>query len=203
MTWVIDKQFEFCYGHRVWSQQLEAEFCETGDVNCKCRFLHGHEGLVHVFLEGDELTRGMVTDFKHLGWLKNFINSNIDHKFMVDINDPYFEKIINGKLVRGLDGQLVSLHIKLDDNTHKVLPLIAVYVPETSHLAGYNLDVAQLEGCDREFYEGFFLVNFLPTSENLSKWIFDCVSVKMQRLGVKVSQIDWFETPKSRSSYRG
>jgi 6-pyruvoyltetrahydropterin/6-carboxytetrahydropterin synthase len=58
--WVIDKQFSFCYGHRVWSQKLVAEYCETGDTACKCRHLHGHEGLVHVFLEGDTL--GLVEE---------------------------------------------------------------------------------------------------------------------------------------------
>ena len=76
--WVIDKQFSFCYSHRVWSQELKEDFCATGDNQCKCRHWHGHEGLVHVFLEGDTLERGMVTDFKHLGWLKNFLDDQVN-----------------------------------------------------------------------------------------------------------------------------
>ena len=233
-TWTIDKQFSFCYGHRVWSQKLIGDYCESGDACCKCRHLHGHEGLVHVFLEGEELERGMVTDFKHLGWLKNFLDDNLDHKFIIDRNDPWFSKIINGELVYrkmavkdpdGRNGDMKAIDVEYlnveasrpaQDNVtlnHRVdlapsrqdplLELIPSYVPGTEHLAGYNLDVSSLEGPEQEFYEGFFIVDFLPTSENLSKWVFDVVDAKMSLIDVKTSQVDWFETPKSRSSYRG
>lgn len=234
MTWVIDKQFSFCYGHRVWSQELIGEYCETGDACCKCRHLHGHEGLVHVFLEGDELTRGMVTDFKHLGWLKNFLDDNLDHKFIIDRNDPWFQNIINGRLttiesaVPVAGDKMRAVNVPILDisgeppaeppvpsviNNHnagwtppppsRYLELVPSYVPGTEHLGGYNLDVSELSGPEEEFYEGFFIVDFLPTSENLSKWVYDCVDAKMSLIDVKTAQVDWFETPKSRSSYRG
>ena len=179
--WMIDKQFSFCYGHRVWSQKLENEFCESGDYKCKCRALHGHEGLVHVFLEGDELERGMVTDFKHLGWLKNFLDKQIDHKFIIDRHDPLYA--------------FVTRHMMLEE----------VYVPDTEHVAGYvlNTDALDPESPEFEYLDGIFVVDFVPTSENLSKWIFDCANAKMKKLGIKVSRVDWFETPKSRSTYIG
>lgn len=220
-NWTIDKQFSFCYGHRVWSQQLIGDYCESGDTSCKCRALHGHEGLVHVFLEGSELTRGMVTDFKHLGWLKNFLDDNLDHKFIIDRNDPWFDQIINGKLTtaefavsRGQEDYPVFGCDPMDDFHITTKPVLAVrdgielkmipsFVPGTKHLGGYNLDVQDLEGPEQEFYEGFFIVDFLPTSENLSKWVFDCVKAKMDLINVNTAQVDWFETPKSRSSYRG
>jgi len=208
--WVIDKQFDFCYGHRVWSQQLNADYCATGDASCKCRHNHGHQGLVHIFLEGDELTRGMVTDFKHLGWLKNFLDDNLDHKFILDRNDPIFEKIIDGKLSKAdwaVEGDDGNYHIDrrdvLDIEGDRILELLPAYVPGTEMISGYNLDVSKLEGAEQEFYEGYFIVDFLPTSENLSKWVFDCAAAKMSMIDVTVSQVDWFETPKSRSSYRG
>ena len=61
----------------------------------------------------------------------------------------------------------------------------------------------ELSGPEEEWFEGFFIVDFLPTSENLSKWVYDCVNAKMSLIDVKTAQVDWFETPKSRSSYRG
>lgn len=190
--WVIDKQFSFCYGHRVWTQKLVADFCEKGDTACKCRHLHGHEGLVHVFLEGDTLERGMVTDFKHLGWLKNFLDKVVDHRFIIDKNDPMFFMLVE------------SLH---KDLTGKVsMPLRPVIVPGTDHVAGYEIDLSDCKSVDTPEYEtleGYFIVDFTPTSEHLSKWIYDCAQAKMSQLGIKVSQIDWYETPKSRSSYRG
>ncbi len=30
----------------------------------------------------------MVTDFKHLNWFKEWLDNTIDHKFILDINDP-------------------------------------------------------------------------------------------------------------------
>lgn len=191
--WVIDKQFDFCYGHRVWTQKLNAEFCATGDTHCACRHIHGHQGNVHVFLEGETLERGMVTDFKHLGWLKNFLDNVIDHKFIIDKNDPMF-------------GQLVDAVYK-DLTGKSQVRFKEVIVPGTNHVAGYEVDLSDIEQLtdtpDYEVLEGYFIVNYTPTSENLCKWLFDCAQVKMKDLGIKVSQIDWYETPKSRSSYRG
>ena len=178
MSWIIDKTFEFCYGHRVWTQKLNGEY--AADLKCACRHLHGHEGKMQVYLTGDGLdSTGMVTDFRHLEWLKKWINTYIDHQFVIDKNDPLYEKIIGS---RGL---------------------VPVYVPDTSHIAGWHLDLTGLEvdTPEYEYYEGFMVVDFVPTSERLSAWMADLVEVKMKKLGVRVHHIDWWETPKSRSVF--
>jgi 6-pyruvoyltetrahydropterin/6-carboxytetrahydropterin synthase len=189
MSWVIDKQFSFCYGHRVWVQELLHDYCAKGDTKTKCRHLHGHEGLVHVFLEGDELNKqGMVTDFKHLGWLKDFLDDVIDHKFIIDVNDPRFEKTINGKIDRSQNNLFVT-------DSGSEIPMVPLVVPGTNMLVAYKLDTYTLHGPDQEFYDGFVIVDFVPTSENLSKWLFDIVDAKMSLIDVQVTRIDWFETP--------
>jgi hypothetical protein len=58
------------------------------------------------------------------------------------------------------------------------------------------------EGPLAEYYEGFFIVDFPPTSENLSKWIYEFAKIKMKPL-CEVSSVTWHETPKSVSVYRG
>ena len=204
--WMIDKQFDFCYGHRVWSQQLNADYCATGDACTKCRHLHGHQGEIHVFLEAPELERGMVTDFKHLGWFKNFIDDHLDHKFIIDLNDPWFVQILNAKPNfhrHELGDFLISLSAQQPLNTKegREIKTRGVYVPGTEHLAGWDLEVADMSGPEQEFYEGFFLVNFLPTSENLTKWMFECVDAKMSLINVKVTKVTLNETPKSRAEY--
>ena len=196
-NWVIDKEFNFCYGHRVWSQQLVKEFCASDDFCTKCRHLHGHEGKLNVFLEGNTLERGMVTDFKHLGWLKNFLDDNVDHKFIIDMSDPWFEHLLHGQ-IREVGGEQ-RLFIVGD----RALRLKPIFVPNTTHCAGWTLDVDALTGAEQEVYEGFFLVNFIPTSENLCKWVYDCIVAKMSRLDVNVQRVEWNETPKSRSTYFG
>jgi 6-pyruvoyltetrahydropterin/6-carboxytetrahydropterin synthase len=178
MTWIIDKTFEFCYGHRVHTQTLNGEY--AADLKCACRHLHGHEGKMQVHLTAPQLDHtGMVTDFRHLEWLKKWINTFIDHQFIIDKNDPLYGKIIGD---RGL---------------------VPVLVPETDFVAGWHLDLTDLEPNtpEYEYYEGFMVVDFVPTSEKLSEWMANLVEVKMKKLGVTVDNIEWWETPKSRSVF--
>lgn len=183
--WKISKQFNFAYGHRVWVQKLEKEFALNRQ--CVCRHLHGHEAEVHVHLVGDELdAQGMVTDFLHLSWLKKFFDDNVDHKFIMDKNDPLYNGMVGSQM-----------------------PLKPVYVPETDHIAGHVIDLDEgLRGFapdspQYEYSESFFIVDFVPTSENLSKWAYDLVTPKMAKIGVKVGEVEWWETPKSCSRYTG
>ena len=178
MTWIIDKTFEFCYGHRVHTQTLNGEY--AADLKCACRHLHGHEGKMQVYLTGDKLdATGMVTDFRHLEWLKKWINEYIDHQFIIDRNDPLYKQLLGDR------------------------PLVPVYVPNTTTVAGYNIDMRGIASNtpEYEYFEGFFVVDFVPTSEKLSSWMADLVEEKMSKLGVTVHHIDWWETPKSRSVF--
>jgi 6-pyruvoyltetrahydropterin/6-carboxytetrahydropterin synthase len=122
---------------------------------------------------------GMVTDFRHLEWLKKWINEYIDHQFILDKSDPLYDNIIGNR------------------------NLIPVLVPNTTHVAGWHLDLSGIEENtpEYEYYEGFMVVDFVPTSENLSAWMAELVEAKMQNLGVWVDKIDWWETPKSRSTF--
>ncbi len=177
--WEISKSFNFCYGHRVWTQELNKEF--SLDSQCKCRHLHGHEATVDVTLRSNELDKsGMVTDFKHLNWLKQWLDNYVDHKFIMDKNDPLFNTMF-----------------KLNRDDVSLIPVnVQGYV-------GYVFEKGDKEeGYLSEYYEGFFIVDFPPTSENLSKWIYEFTKLKMKPL-CEVSSVTWHETPKSVSVYRG
>lgn len=171
----IAKEFDFCYGHRVWSQELNSEL--SLDSCLKCRHLHGHQGKLIVYLESEKLDRGMVTDFKHLNWLKKWIDDVIDHKFIMDINDPLLSHEVpmigNLELEKFPEGYFLIPNPKLWDSNPAV----------------------------GEKYEGMIFVDFVPTSENLSKWIFDIVYEKMSKIGITVSCVQFYETPKSQSNY--
>ncbi len=174
MKWQISKQFDFCYGHRVWSQELNKEYAL--DECLMCRHLHGHQGKIIVHLESDKLHNGMVTDFKHLNWFKRFLDDTIDHKFIIDINDPLFDTLLP--------------HYKEKKDFHKMeenymVPDLSLIKAEPKHI--------------KEMYEGYIIVDFVPTSENLSRWLLEIVDKKMSKIDVKVSHLEYFETPKSRS----
>jgi 6-pyruvoyltetrahydropterin/6-carboxytetrahydropterin synthase len=179
MKYIIDKSFDFCYGHRVWSQELDTRFTENGDNCLTCRHLHGHQGKVKVFLESKELIKGMVTDFKHLGWFKEFLDETLDHKFIMDINDPLLPYEIPNYIKNGeLDFE--KCYQKQE----------GFYTPDLTKL---NINNRALI----EKYEGMIFVDFIPTSENLTKWLFTIVEKKMKLLNINVIAVEYWETPKS------
>ncbi|HHH72781.1 MAG TPA: 6-carboxytetrahydropterin synthase [Sulfuricurvum sp.] len=177
MKWIIDKQFDFCYGHRVWSQSLHVDYSLD---NClMCRHLHGHQGKIKIFLEAQRLENGMVTDFKHLNWFKQWLDSVLDHKFIIDRSDPLF----------------------FDMMSHYCTGEMMDETKFSSHEEGYwtpRLEVVEnaIEAV-REKYEGMVVVDFVPTSENLCAWMLEIVQQKMKPLGVRVHSVQFWETPKS------
>lgn len=207
--WKISKSMNFSYGHRVHTQNLIEEY--SCDTSCKCKYLHGHNADVTVYFEADTLERGFVTDFKHANWINKFLDTYVDHKFILDINDPWFEKIINGSLSHSSDS-LVIPRSRFDN--FRSIPLIPVKIPGTDVTVAHILDVNApcglslgadifLDGPEKEVYEGFILVDFVPTSEYLSKWIYDFVNIKMAKIGVQAVQVDFSETPKTKATYVG
>lgn len=176
--YIIKKEFHFSYGHRVHSQVLNTEL--SVDSRCVCRHQHGHNGKIIVSLSAEDLNnQGMVIDFKELEFFKVWLDTVLDHKMILDINDPanntFYPLLKNHRdeLIRFSDEQYYLVDTKL-----------------------YNL----LPDYEREIYEGLVLVDFVPTSENLSKWIYD---ILQNRLGkyCQVLTIEFSETIKTSATY--
>ena len=200
--WVIDKQFDFCFGHRVWSQDLNTKYSLDGCL--ACRHLHGHQGKVKLFLGANNLVKGMVTDFKHTNIFKKWLDDVMDHKFIIDINDPLFDDMF------GL--------IKLDfgknwmdfesDNSNLLIGLYKDYkyaIPDLDHLDGIisNLEKTNEEKLAiYEKFEGLVIVDFVPTSENLCKWWHEVANKMLNGLGIDVVAVEYWETPKSHCRYQ-
>lgn len=173
--WIISKDFNFCYGHRVFNQSLNQEF--SLDTTCKCRHYHGHEGLIRISLQAKFLKNGMVTDFKHLNWFKKWLDDELDHKFIMGLNDPLLPH----------DAPLAT---KENISRH-----------EAGHYTVNPKVYYNLETCLQEKYQGLVFVDFVPTSENLAKWLFEYVEQKMSKINVDVLSVQFYETPKSQSVY--
>jgi len=191
MKWTIDKSFDWCYGHRVHNQSLNADFTGADGACLACSHLHGHQGQLKVMLEGDELIRGMVTDFKHLGWMKTFIDDVLDHKFIMDINDPLLPHEVpdyyRNTIATG-DTHIVSGALLLSRCTE---------YPEGYWTPRLDLLPSDTIQAVREKYEGIIFVDFVPTSENLAAWLLGIAQKKMKELDVKVVAVEFWETPKS------
>lgn len=185
MGWKISKDFYGDYGHRVWTQELEEAFCAKGDTSCKCKHLHGHTGKVTVEVSAGKLDKGFVTDFKHLGFIKDFVDEYIDHRFIIDKNDPMYKTMT-----------------KSFDKTHKLIGV--EYGVERFMTINPKYVKVKVKPHFLEYIDSFTVVDFVPTSENLAEWIFGFASKKFEQApfkGVNVTSVTWQETPKSKAVY--
>lgn len=180
--WEIAKEFHFEYGHRVWTQELDAAL--SLGAECACRHLHGHSGVMKLFLVGENLRQDMVFDFKNLEFMKKFVDSILDHKMILDINDPYTKD------------KFISLAV--NQNTDLEL-----------HPEGYyKINKAACEMWKsgpwphrKEIAEGLVFVDFVPTSERICEWLYYIAQEKLTPHGVKVARVQFFETKKSESNF--
>lgn len=186
--WSITKEFGFDYGHRVWTQKLNGNF--SLDVTCACKHLHGHRGKLLVSLTAHDLNdQGMITDFKHLNFVKKFVDDVIDHKMILDLNDPALLALF----------PLATKQNLQDHKWYKTVKFNGTFLSAVRKKYKTQ-DTNELEAIT-EVYDGLVLVDFVPTSENLSKWLFEYINEKIQPLGVWVDKITLYETPKSKSEY--
>ncbi len=175
MAHTIYKEFHGCFGHRVWNQNLEEKYADS--TQCTCRHLHGHNFKTVVYLTSDKLVNGMVTDFKHLGAFKNWLDRVMDHKTLFDISDPMIPTLLP-------KAQIERAILELKDS------LFAI--PETKN---------ELTEIEYELYAGVVFVNFVPTAENISKWIFEAVNTMLPE-GVRCNKVAFWETDKAGAIYK-
>jgi 6-pyruvoyltetrahydropterin/6-carboxytetrahydropterin synthase len=169
----ITKEFHFEYGHRVWTQVLDKEL--SCNSQCACRHLHGHSGIITLELQAEQTSRAMVLDFKNLEFFKKFIDHTLDHKFIVDMNDPWFQDLLHKN---------PSWIITPDDGGFFATITAPTSLPE------WNTEVAQ----------GFLIVSFVPTSEMLSQWMCQIANFLLQGIA-SVSSLTWKETAKTTATY--
>lgn len=172
-NWTIDKEFHFEAGHRVWAQKLPHQHLSI-TTDCACRHIHGHSYTIKVFLGANDLDQSaMVTDFKNLNFMKEFVDNVLDHRCMLDIDDPNFTRITGVQRLGGAEnftnlGQLFPSDDP-DEQVHR---------------------------------DSFVLVNFVPTSENICRYL---KQYAQERLGdvAKVTALELWETKKSHCRYEG
>jgi len=183
--YLISKVCVGSYGHRVYSQDVNADYA-GGDATNGCHHLHGHQLALTVAVCAKELDhRTMVIDFKELGFVKKFVDSCVDHRFLVSLHDPNFEKIT------GVSTDLVE---KL---SHSVFF-------HDDEFAGcmFNKDAGN-SVLEQVHLNSFLIVYFNPTSEELARWVYEGVSAVLDKspFNAIVKDVTWSETPKTKAVY--
>jgi len=179
----INKSFEFSYGHRVYSQNVNEEF--AGSSECPCRRIHGHNGVVTVRMEAKHLdTRDFVIDFKELSFVKQFLDSCIDHRFIISGLDPGFGRLVGCDIATAI----------IKSSPRYIFP------SQKRSLMGRMFDRSPQD----DHLNSFFLVDFNPTSENLSKWIYNGLwnLIEASNFECNVESVTWSETRKTGATYR-
>lgn len=173
----IMKSYNFCYAHRVWNQVL------SDNRTCLCRYIHGHLGKIDLVLTGDVLN-GMIIDFNELRFIKQFIDTIIDHHFICDLYDP-----------------LVPSYFKLLKSNVMCFEDRGLYkVVNTGFLSGLDTEL-------QEFGLSLVFMNGVPTAENLATWISTVIQELMlgnkvcQERNVKLVSLKWWESDTSYAEW--
>jgi 6-pyruvoyltetrahydropterin/6-carboxytetrahydropterin synthase len=118
----VMKTIEFSYGHRL----LEH--------NGKCRYLHGHNGMLEIDVDSDTLDQmGMVIDFTRVNEIvKNWVDENLDHRMLLCKDDPMLPAIRQA-------GEPVFI---MDENP--TAENIAALIWRAAHEAGLNVSEVRL-----------------------------------------------------------
>jgi 6-pyruvoyltetrahydropterin/6-carboxytetrahydropterin synthase len=188
---LVTKKINFVAGHRVHSQNLPKSLGPN-----KCRFLHGHEYVLELFVTSDLDESGMVLDFTFFNYLNDFIQRFIDHRFILDINDPLFASI-TGVINNRLDCRSKCLvHYTITEMDGKIE--LTSTDKEKSLFSTFNRYYREFND---EHKQSFIIVDFVPTAENLCYW-FAKVFDRMKTIGlipanIQLSKIRLHETQKA------
>ena len=126
---VITRQMDFCYGHRLLNHPG------------KCRFLHGHNGHVEISIQAEELNPdGMVMDFGDVrASIEAWIERELDHHTLLSRKDPLTDLLIQaGQPIVVLDENPTAENIArliLEQGRSMGLNIRSVRVWETSRCA--------------------------------------------------------------------
>lgn len=181
--WEIDKSFSWEMGHIVWAQELPHQHLSI-ETNCFCKHVHGHSYEIKVFLGADELDQSsMVTDFKNLNFMKKFVDDVLDHKFMIDINDPNFD--------------IVTAVSSTDE-----LQIVKDYVLQNGNFQNLGQILPSPISRMQLHRNSFVLVDFVPTSENICKYLKQYAQEFIGDIAI-VTALELWETKKSHARYSG
>ena len=153
----------------------------------------------------------MVTDFKHLNWFKKWVDDVLDHKIILDVNDPIIIDELRYIHSRASEYKFEEVwtphYLKSTKELDEVMPevyyiinfdLLNRFLDEDIKYGVYTEKQAQ---AIFEKFEGIVLVEFVPTSENLCTWFLKIIESKMKKLAeiedFKVHSVEFWETPKS------
>lgn len=172
----ISKKFSFSYGHRVYNQELDSNLSCNG--LCKCRHLHGHNGVVSVVIESKNY-KDVVLDFNNLKLFEKVLDEIFDHKFVVGLKDPYLKTL------------LTNYNINYENRDDLTLISSGPF---------YTLKAPQ-----NEYEESFVFMEKCPTSENICEEIYkvfyNLYKPLIETNQIKLSSVTFSETEKTNCVY--
>jgi len=192
--WKISKRFDFCYAHRVHNQSLD-ETLSLGS-GCKCRHWHGHQGAYTISVSGEYLENGMVIDFKNLSFVKDIIDTYLDHKTIVDQNDPVLSLMLSEDI---LTDDLMTNSVFYDGTNLNISVIDKLSSPSAD-------DFSPKSTVLNEYLDSFVFVDYVPTSENLAQWMYGVIMRILYKYFPERKfdvEVEFSETPKTSAIYNG
>lgn len=87
----LEKEYKFEYAHRLMLHKGA------------CKNLHGHSAKIKVEISANSLNKaGMIIDFGHLGFIKDYFDNNYDHTLILNESDPILDFLLASEVSNGL-----------------------------------------------------------------------------------------------------
>ena len=136
--YTVSKTFEFDAGHRL-----------AKGYKGKCAAIHGHRYKVEVIFKSDKLDRyDMLLDFNIMSYIQNWIDENLDHKFLVYVNDPLLEML---KQFSSVEESVGEIYICNDNPTAEFIAKLISSIAKKKFDQVYKVVVWETPKCKAEY----------------------------------------------------
>lgn len=191
MLYRIQKTFDWSMGHRVHNQQLNDVF--SCGSSCKCKNLHGHSYSATISIMAEKLHNNMVIDFTDLKFIKAWIDRHLDHKFLLDEEDPMLEGM----------GLPSKQGLKEATNRLSVYSEDCIAAAYDEHEEDEGIELVSLED-HVTWLSSYVFMDGVPTSEEIAKLIYDYAVSELSTVdNYVVESVTVSESPSSAATYKG
>jgi 6-pyruvoyltetrahydropterin/6-carboxytetrahydropterin synthase len=210
MAYRIFKKFTFSCAHSVYTQRLDPKYASGKKEKCRNLPGHGHNYEVCVCLESKELNDSqMVTDFAHLTWFKDFLDTFFDHKLLISREDPAFAIFLEKLSILESDRLKIPSFVECKVFILKDCEILETSQKQVSIFEGelISFECSEGKGVEGDFYSRLFngitVISFSPTGENLARLFFEIINKKMEKFNVTCKKVEVWETPTSCACFEG
>lgn len=184
-------EYRLCYAHRVWSPEYSYDE--------ECRMIHGHTADLSLVVTYDREKTLHRTVEKTIDETFMFMNKNIFNRFLIDTADPMFYTLVSSLY----ESVAVEFNVDVFNTAHNFY--VPIIMPESNHVIAHEVNLSPFERAKNspiyDVLRSYFITDFCPSSDNLSKWLYEMVNSRIKMIGATLDHVEWSSVPNRKIIY--